>query len=108
MPVGHPQKVQFLSTLPVRGATGRELQICNPFRKFLSTLPVRGATLLGKGDQLVGIGISIHAPREGSDLLGKGDQLVGIGISIHAPREGSDRRSRAPSAQPRDFYPRSP
>ena len=37
--------VQFLSTLPVRGATAAEAVRASLVRKFLSTLPVRGATL---------------------------------------------------------------
>ena len=56
--------------------------------QFLSTLPARGAT---KEPALmeVNLDISIHAPREGSDI----DNNVWAPssyISIHAPREGSD------------------
>ena len=88
----------FQSTLPVRGATRPEVDLC-PAQIFQSTLPVRGAT------DLIALGIfacviSIHAPREGSDDIGpqgpKGDQ----GISIHAPREGSDSNLR----QNKDLY----
>ena len=98
--------------------------------QFLSTLPARGATRPGSspGGRT---NISIHAPREGSDPQGA---LVGAGevqISIHAPREGSDDLwrqwrddvriflstlpARGATRQPpllagglRNFYPRSP
>ena len=81
---------------------------------FQSTLPARGAT----GRDMIWYAnkdISIHAPREGSDLVGgvfgreqyqfqstlpaRGatiktyQDLLAVGISIHAPREGSDTGS---------------
>ena len=57
--------MEFLSTLPVRGATRDVNQMCGD-GLFLSTLPVRGATgiAIGAAEHRV---ISIHAPREGSD-----------------------------------------
>ena len=61
-----------------------------PAIQFLSTLPARGATVVHLLLVLQAADISIHAPREGSDgcvfLLGA---LI-CEISIHAPREGSD------------------
>ena len=57
--------VIFLSTLPVRGATGRFGETMDA-AEFLSTHPVRGATY-GLHYQKRSIFISIHAPREGSD-----------------------------------------
>ena len=96
----------FQSTLPVRGATRPEVDLCQA-QIFQSTLPVRGAT------DLIALGIfacviSIHAPREGSDDIGpqgpKGDQ----GISIHAPREGSDREQKLNMHVYMNFNPRSP
>ena len=83
------QLYQFLSTLPVRGATQRAreaaraqaISIHAPREgsddqrqwdrsdndcAFLSTLPVRGATAIN-GEVLESVAISIHAPREGSD-----------------------------------------
>ena len=57
--------------------------------QFLSTLPARGATYTAfrvRGLRL----ISIHAPREGSDDRRRAAGYVFDGISIHAPREGSD------------------
>ena len=52
---------------------------------FLSTLPARGATWT---------------------LLQK---IMGLFISIHAPREGSDRETAYHTEQPgKHFYPRSP
>ena len=80
----------FQSTLPARGATvqaktvstdSRHFNPRSPHgerpqrsrkssaqRKFQSTLPARGATAFGV-IQIVGIAISIHAPRTGSDSL---------------------------------------
>ena len=55
----------FLSTLPVRGATFRDFHF-GFISRFLSTLPVRGATVRQRRVH-GGQGISIHAPREGSD-----------------------------------------
>ena len=56
---------QFLSTLPVRGATDLAYGK-SQITKFLSTLPVRGATRNSISHK-VDPEISIHAPREGSD-----------------------------------------
>ncbi len=55
----------------------------------------------------IGVGISIHAPREGSDVaeVRHGHWVF---ISIHAPREGSDANIRADLAAGLDFNPRSP
>ena len=80
---------EFLSTLPVRGATRytvyethregisihapREGSDCTAgaftwtFAAFLSTLPVRGATQADFRRSMFRT-ISIHAPREGSDV----------------------------------------
>ena len=99
-------------------------------RRFLSTLPVRGATGFGCGTMIGNI-ISIHAPREGSDsptrpassvnviflstLPVRGatrQRLLRVGrpvISIHAPREGSDAAiMRLGIVTAKYFYPRSP
>ena len=45
---------------------------------------------------VVGLFISIHAPREGSDLNFSGVSFLRQ-ISIHAPREGSDASLRVPN-----------
>ena len=104
----------FQSTLPVRGATGREdgaqnaqnISIHAPragsdsaiFSKFSprglfqSTLPVRGATTKRRVD-LVNLLISIHAPRAGSDVLSSSTVVAVSTISIHAPRAGSDSKN---------------
>ena len=58
------------------------------YYQFLSTLPVRGATR-PRGADVPGVAISIHAPREGSDGVTPEPDYQGQ-ISIHAPREGSD------------------
>ena len=57
--------------------------------QFLSTLPVRGATH-SRHRRYVFVLISIHAPREGSDGGGRHRHHLPDQISIHAPREGSD------------------
>ena len=75
----------FWLTTPPTGTT----KVLNIHLKFLSTLPVRGATGSGDTKSNGESDISIHAPREGSDspiLL----QALKKDISIHAPREGSD------------------
>ena len=61
-----------------------------PVLQFLSTLPARGATMQAFQDAIDMV-ISIHAPREGSDRGRSPAQGPGHHISIHAPREGSDR-----------------
>ena len=102
---------EFLSTLPVRGATRLSTRVSPFMPLFLSTLPVRGATQALPRRRKASP-ISIHAPREGSDwqvmqaqatlrsflstLPVRGATLfhnahgVSPRISIHAPREGSD------------------
>ena len=81
-------QVEFLSTLPVWGATARKGNFADSF-KFLSTLPVWGATCELCGEYMDDR-VSIHAPRVGSD---RDNGRVGhaLGVSIHAPRVGSDR-----------------
>ena len=102
-----PGDVEFLSTLPARGAT-QSVRLCHAPHHL----------------------ISIHAPREGSDLSSismmvlsaiflstlparGATSLCGIftlrnHISIHAPREGSDLRPCRACSDWYDFYPRSP
>ena len=106
----------FQSTLPVGGATIRE--VTNTAQsEFQSTLPVGGATD-SNSDFTKSFTISIHAPRVGSDhdfcnyflkeeifqstlpVWGATDitylAMMTDVISIHAPRVGSDMRSREP------------
>ena len=85
--------MQFLSTLPARGATEDAIQARKDAEKFLSTLPARGATTTSSPN-LSPRSISIHAPREGSDPYQAALPTPRL-ISIHAPREGSDA-SRGP------------
>ena len=59
-----------------------------PGGRFQSTLPVGGATLR-QIKPLAKFSISIHAPRGGSDHQAF-KQWIDKGISIHAPRGGSD------------------
>ena len=83
----------FQSTLPARGATGKELQRFVEPLLFQSTLPARGATC-AVDQPHAGDGISIHAPRTGSDR--RADVPANSQpISIHAPRTGSDSPSAA-------------
>ena len=74
----------FQSTLPARGATGKELQRFVEPLLFQSTLPARGATC------------AVDQPHAGD------------GISIHAPRTGSDWTRRRLPSKGEDFNPRSP
>ena len=75
------------------------MDVLVPIVQFQSTLPGWGAT--GRSQSAMSlIQISIHAPRIGSD---KFDCVVASGpawISIHAPRMGSDR----PSCEKRPLY----
>ena len=63
----HVCSLQFLSTLPARGATAAAWASRSTCCIFLSTLPARGATA-GPARCKCGPPISIHAPREGSDV----------------------------------------
>ena len=127
-PVREPQRKQFQSTLPARGATflpadgGKgdyfnprsphgERPVCSDTRShlqdtFQSTLPARGATeaqrpCCARAD------ISIHAPRTGSDINPVEDNGRVL-ISIHAPRTGSDRPRGVGERVRPHFNPRSP
>ena len=81
-------QVEFLSTLPVWGATARKGNFADSF-KFLSTLPVWGATVRWRVDGPAGR-VSIHAPRVGSDCRPALAASAVEEVSIHAPRVGSD------------------
>ena len=58
--------------------------------------------------KIVGLKISIHAPRAGSDPVQLMSWLQGQGISIHAPRAGSDQQPLKYFDCTTDFNPRSP
>ena len=98
----------FLSTLPVRGATGAPLEGAG--RRVISIhAPREGSD--GRGQRFCRPGgrISIHAPREGSAELRRASAIQHTLISIHAPREGRDLlRPAAVQAGSWYFYPRSP
>ena len=81
--------LQFLSTLPARGATSwRRTAAARTPRGFLSTLPARGATPLT--DEAVDFVIFLSTlPARGATVQ-KITRQVQRKISIHAPREGSD------------------
>ena len=59
-------RVRFQSTPPARGATSYSSAVSTPYSLFQSTPPARGATN-GSVLFILGIDISIHAPREGGD-----------------------------------------
>ena len=115
---------------PREGSDGGTVGLAPATLQFLSTLPARGATDAAKVATNY-ITISIHAPREGSDrpcwtpssppcrflstLPARGATFLTAlwlctydAISIHAPREGSDLRGEGWSCKDRHFYPRSP
>ena len=60
--------------------------------QFQSTLPLRGATNTAGGKATQAL-ISIHTPLAGSDLRDETVQAEIIHISIHTPLAGSDRRN---------------
>ena len=126
---GWPHPLEFLSTLPARGATGpRAVAAVGLYISIHA--PREGSDEVAVGVGLAADLISIHAPREGSDLLVAGagtvlaiflstlpargatasvDQVGQMaGISIHAPREGSDGQRRSGRPDGWYFYPRSP
>ena len=97
--------------------------------QFLSTLPARGATL-GHLQPLPADVISIHAPREGSDTstpagsssrdpflstlpargatdLSRTQEYADLFLST-LPARGATWMWSAPAARKTDFYPRSP
>ena len=75
--------LQFQSTHPAGGATGRVLPIVTAFL-FQSTHPAGGATDGGR------------------------QPLQGRRISIHAPRGGCDRKKARPPFPKQNFNPRTP
>ena len=99
--------MQFLSTLPARGATG----VFYGFRLHILPISIHAPR---EGSDRTGCKfgqrrrISIHAPREGSDGIDTASSTVQVDISIHAPREGSDICERFQRQAMPDFYPRSP
>ena len=121
---------EFLSTLPVRGATIYNYVLLW-FEAFLSTLPVRGATLLCDGGLALDVRFLSTLPVRGATVFLCRACYLLIRISIHAPREGSDHFLSLPwfcnnaflstlpvrgattgggtaHVRPSDFYPRSP
>ena len=109
-PTGIVDRMEFQSTLPLRGATYCINHVIQRL-EFQSTLPLRGATIATLGPRTP-FEISIHAPLTGSDLhrsvvrpvtrdfnprspygerlLPKRQPVGSKLISIHAPLTGSD------------------
>ena len=98
--------VEFLSTLPARGATRRQTRR-EASITFLSTLPARGATNPGVTGNTGVTGFLSTLPARGAtfDIAYGKSQIT---ISIHAPREGSDKSVQNFLRPPGYFYPRSP
>ena len=98
--------IQFLSTLPARGATAKRTPNTVSAIQFLSTLPARGATDAWSKIHKQGL-ISIHAPREGSD---NNFATSSFPIWYFYPRSPRGERpigwGRFVTSS--DFYPRSP
>ena len=87
----YSNSIKFQSTLPVRGATGR-----NSIHDILINISIhapREGSDRRAGSAVPVPEISIHAPREGSDP-GGGPEARRDPISIHAPREGSDAATK--------------
>ena len=78
----------FQSTLPARGATLKVLMEANMNTYFNPRSP-HGERLEYCQNDVIGLLISIHAPRTGSDGE-RSARTTADQISIHAPRTGSD------------------
>ena len=83
-----PSGLDFLSTLPGRGAAYRTLY-CPRFYPFSIHAPREGSGLNWVGISEDEFNFSIHAPREGSGIADSLQKYIDDGFSIHAPREGS-------------------
>ena len=79
----------FLSTLPVRGATRPARPGVYSVHRFLSTLPARGATKAPAWGPAPPKDFYPRSPR-GERHAVDGGAVAVLQISIHAPREGSD------------------
>ena len=82
----------FLSTLPARGATLTALRQNRNTKIFLSTLPARGATQSTRRPRPRKRPFLSTLPARGATADFPCSRLKHH-ISIHAPREGSDRKA---------------
>ena len=97
----------FQPTLPVRGATFRELKLKTYTFLFQPTLPVRGATLAVAVVIRI-VAISTHAPRAGSDqTIRINMRLPGLFQPTLPVRGATPSIQHTERHQP-DFNPRSP
>ena len=127
--VGLPERVQFQSTPPTRGATagrdprgavervsihaphagsdtGRRTKEGRPYM-FQSTPPTRGATVLTAGSPAPVMGFNPRPPR--GERRWPFVEFCSMGVvSIHAPHAGSDSRAACPCRSYRCFNPRPP
>ena len=101
-----PQRLEFQSTLPARGAT-RWRSCYGRMALFQSTLPARGATEFGFG-ALNSFIISIHAPRTGSDRRSGRTTTRRRVFQSTLPARGATGRVRQKSPSRKNFNPRSP
>ena len=98
--------LEFLSTLPMRGATLSASGSVQTQTSFLSTLPMRGATAAHTTITPSHV-ISIHAPHAGSDHCDAGKKSITKHFYPRSPC--GERRIRPGSTrQNKNFYPRSP
>ena len=98
-------RLQFLSTLPARGATCLP-RLSQLNARFLSTLPARGATVVVLVTPFALVFLSTLPARGATPWCKRPPALHQI--SIHAPREGSDIRYPQTGTARFYFYPRSP
>ena len=91
----------------MRGATWIWCASWGLFLQFLSTLPVRGATHPPSADHRLEGHFYPRSPR-GERRPGSPHFGADRAISIHAPREGSDLKPSLKSLSASNFYPRSP
>ena len=75
--------------------------------KYFNPRPPRGGRPVRLHIILVGVLISIHAPREGGDINAALEKNYRV-ISIHAPREGGDAPKIANDILSTHFNPRPP
>ena len=92
---------------PRQGATP-DRKVFHDLNPFQSTLPMRGATFRQVQPFFLSVQISIHTPHAGSDPELSIDERTAKRISIHTPHAGSDHNLSVCFIRHRDFNPHSP
>ena len=100
-------RVRFQSTPPARGATSYSSAVSTPYSLFQSTPPARGATN-GSVLFILGIDISIHAPREGGRRMPNGYSGICLKFQSTPPARGGDEKEVQRHAFRGYFNPRPP